>query len=869
MIAFAEPKWSMVLAMTLLLTSLGASEDAMTVSFDPFGSDESETLAVGEEATDTGPVIPEIRFAKNEISMAFQIISDVTGWSIFPTEKVSTAKVSLWARDITAKELLDAVVKLAGFIYHRQGDVISVMTYDEFMQHYGLTKKVVAFTYADAVSVAAVIDPFLTELGTKVVHQETNTIVLYETEANLKTIADIMQKLDTPAENIRIEVIGLRYAQCDSLAPSLQQAFATQKKMTNGKHSSSVPTPTPTPSRSRAAKSGQGGGSKRMTASLDMVGIFAVSHANQLIIVGTRADVQKVKDIVTMIDVYGDSMVLEVIDLKFADAERVAATLQEVFSPKKSSDNTGSITKSNQSVRQPPEAQVIKTSLETQGMLFSPQAQVLVHSIGRTNQLIARAFRNDIEKLKRLVEKLDVFVEPTTKNYHFVYVNVSEIHQSLERILEVYGRYGRSYQGAGVGAQTGSRGYGGDSGVTLVERTNSILLTGPPSAHRIMESIYQSVDVPGTYEAGMIRVYKIQNADVDEIAATIQTLLESRTEAEEKRGEAKVQEKVEAEAGPGPEMTESEEFVPQVEAKVSANKATNSVIVQATARQHRELEKLIKELDVRRKQVFIKATIIEVATTDDLDLGVELDYINGDLISFTSYGLSTIDLSTGIRDVIVSPGGTAAVLRPNKVQAILKALQGNDNVRIESAPQILVNDNAVGMIQSIAEEPTRETNLGETTTTTSFGEYVTAGTQFNIIPHISESNYLRVEYNITLNSFGEKADPTLPPSRNTSTIQSEATVPDGYTIVVGGIQASNESESVDKVPLLGDIPLLGLAFRNTIIRKQYITTYLFITTTIMKSEGFDDLKDASKQALETVREDGKGQPFNQETENLE
>jgi type II secretory pathway component GspD/PulD (secretin) len=257
--------------------------------------------------------------------------------------------------------------------------------------------------------------------------------------------------------------------------------------------------------------------------------------------------------------------------------------------------------------------------------------------------------------------------------------------------------------------------------------------------------------------------------------------------------------------------------------------------------------------------------ILEVKTNDDTDFGVELDYFGGDVLAFTSFGLSTINPATGVRDIVVSPGGTAAVLQPNKVQAILKALQGQDNVRIESAPQVLINDNAVGTIQSIAEQPTRQTNQGQTTTVTSFGQYVAAGTQFFVTPHISESGYLRVEYQIMLNSFGEQADPELPPARNTSTIQSEATVPDGYTIVVGGIQSSNDSESIDKVPLLGDIPLIGLAFRKTVIRKQYITTYLFITTTIMKSEGFDDLKDASSKALEETKQNGGHQTRNLET----
>jgi len=438
----------------------------------------------------------------------------------------------------------------------------------------------------------------------------------------------------------------------------------------------------------------------------------------------------------------------------------------------------------------------------------------------------------------------------------------------LESILDLYSRYGQSYSGAG---QAATGGYRKDSGITLVERTNSILLTGPPSAHRIMSSIKEGVDTPGTYEAGLIKVYKIENADVEEIAATIRAMVESTKSEEGKPGEPKFEEAAEPGQKPtGPELTETELFVPQIEAKVSVNKATNSVVVLATTRQHRELERLIKELDVRRKQVLIKAMIVEVTIYDDTDLGVELDYINGDTVTFTSFGLSTINPATGEREIIVSSGGTAAVLRPSSVQAILKALRSTGNARIVSAPQILVNDNAVGSIQSIAEEPTTETNLGETTTTTSFAGFVEAGTQFAITPHISEGDYLRVEYQIILNSFGSKpTDPSIPPPRSTSSIQSEATVPDGFTIVVGGLEAVNESRSIDKVPLLGDIPLIGMAFTNTMIRKQYITTYLFITPTIMKSEDFSDLKDKTQKALEQVNADEKGETTGTKSDVLE
>ncbi len=741
-------------AFTLLILMLAASvikgQVPQAVDFDPFGSGQVNTSSAAQNVTDSSPVIPQLHLSDSDISEAFQIISDVTGWSIFPTVEVSRAKISLISKDVTARQLLDTVVMLAGFIYHREGDIISVMTYDEYMQHYGLGKKVVSLSHADADSIVAVIRPFLTKLGKCNVHNQTNKIVLYESTANLETIIDMINQLDVPAQ------------------------------------------------------------------------------------------VQTI---------------VNVVDLQYMDAAELAETLQKVFSEEEPSYRPGPVQQESELSKRSDD-RITATEVNKEAALLSPRSKVGVYAVSRTNQLIVKAQKDDMEVLDKLIKGLDTYVEPMTRNYFFTYVDAAEIYNGLEEILDIPTRAGRySRTGGGQAGQEGGR----PGGITLVTKTNSIVLTAPPSVHGIMDSIVKSVDMPGKYEAGMIRSYKIQNADVDEVANAIKELIETGNRQQEKSGEPTY--RGETPEGPvqAPDsfgLEETEVFAPQVEARVTVSKSTNSVIVLATARQHRELEKLIAELDVRRKQVLIKAIIVEATTTDSMDLGVELDFINGDVLSFTSYGLSTIHPDTGVRDLIVSTGGTAAVLRPGKVQAIFNALEGNENVRVESAPQVVVNDNAVGSIQSIAEEPTKQTNQGETTTTTSFGEYVTAGTQFFVTPHISDGNYLRVQYQIMLNSFGKQTDLELPPKRSTSTIQSEATVPDGSTIVVGGIQSSSETESVDKVPILGDIPIIGLAFRNTATEKKHITTYLFITTTIMKSEDFGDLQDVSQKALEEIRKDG-------------
>jgi general secretion pathway protein D len=833
-----------MLFMFVPVCTIGA-EAEKKLNFDPFSSEPSPGK---NTKSDSGPIIPQVEFNNNEISMVFQIISDATGWSIFPTEEVSKVKINLWAKDITARELLDTVVAMAGFIYYRQDNVITVMTYEEYTQHHGLAKKVFSLKFVAATSVDAVIKPFLTKLGKSVVHKETNTIVLYETDANLIFITRVVEKLDVPFEEIVVEVINLKYADCESLAKILQSIFSSQQ----------------TSSRNKGSVKAVDAEGKQITADVeqmvsdDQMGIYAVNQANQLVIVGTIANVKKVKSLIDEVDVHGSNMVLEVIDLKYADSELLAEKLEQLFNKEKTETQDMKNNRRKMGTNASKE-DLPNVPIDAGDTILSPQAQVYIQSLGRTNQLIIKAFKADFEVVKQLITKLDIYVEPITQNYQFTYIDASEIFNGLEKVLNLDRTNDRS------GNQSGGR-HEKNQGVTLVEKTNSILLTGPPSVHRIMTSMVEQIDHPNSYETGLIRIYKLENADLEEVAKTISELLETTSQTKDTTSNAQFSQETAsgAQAPAVPGLSQSEKFVPQIEARVSVSKSTNSIVVQATARQHRELERLVKELDARRRQVLIEAVIVEVINKDDLDLGVELHHASNDLAAFTSFGLSTnINTATAEGDTIASAGGTATILQPDKVEVIIHALKADGHARITSAPKLLLNDNAVGFINSIAEEPTTQINQGETTTTTSFAGFVEAGTQFAITPHISQSDYLRVEYQIKLNSFGSKSsDPSIPPPRNTTSIQSEATVPEGYTIIVGGLRTAAEVENVDKIPLLGDIPILEWVFKHRTIEKQYKTTYLFITPHIMGKKDFADLKTVSQENLKEaeVKDNNKGNP---------
>lgn len=808
---------------------------------------------------DRGPTIPPVNYTDEPITDVFQTISESTGWSIFCSEDASKKKVSFWAKNISALELLKQIINLAELTYYREGNTFSVMTYKEYSQNYGVERQTISLQFAKPSSIQAVIEKFKSEFAIIEIFQETNTIIIYELPGNLPTLIDIVKRLDTPTENILAESINLKYADCQELAEILSKVYTSTQDQSLNK--SMKPQP--------ATSSPNGKPSGRITKGalnppaipINQVAIYAASHANQLIVVALKEDINKVKALVKQIDIPGDNLSIRIISLEYADAEAVAETLQKVFnSDEKNTNPSGSdAAKANihrQTTDEPRPSQAILGA----DFNINPysSAEIIPHSA--TNQIIVKAYLDELNKISTIIDELDTFAEPITKPYHLIYIDAAEVYHDISNALFSFRQKNRGSstggmnRSAGSGTSNNSMGRESDISMVLVEKSNSLILTGPPSIHRIMCNLCKNIDVPGLYKTGTIEVYKIQYASIQEIANTLKELLDAGKTEENIGHETQVGTSQEMLPDTSSSLEEQDEFVPQIDTKISVNESTNSIVVQATSQQQREIAKLIKTLDIRRKQVLIEALIMEVSTNDYSDVGVELDYKHtrneSSKGAATSFGLSVLDYVTREHTEFIDTGFNIAILSPTGLQAIIHALEGNDQVRIQSSPQVLVNDNEVGQIESISEEPTKQTNQGQSTTTTSFGDYVQAGTQFAITPHISDSNDLSIEYTITLSSFGEKAEPDLPPARNTSTINSKTLIPNGHTIVVGGIERTLETESISKVPFLGDIPLISALFRKTTLRKQGITTYLFITTTIINSNDFIDLKYLSKKTME-------------------
>jgi type II secretory pathway component GspD/PulD (secretin) len=141
-----------------------------------------------------------------------------------------------------------------------------------------------------------------------------------------------------------------------------------------------------------------------------------------------------------------------------------------------------------------------------------------------------------------------------------------------------------------------------------------------------------------------------------------------------------------------------------------------------------------------------------------------------------------------------------------------------------------------------------------------FAKYETAETTLSISPHISEGGYLRLETKVQIQKFAsESADPTIPPTKSSREITTkEIMVPNGGTMVIGGIVTQDKSDTVSGIPILSDIPLLGWLFRRNQTSEEKRTLYIFLTPYILYDYGFGDFRDLTrdrKMEVERLRGD--------------
>jgi general secretion pathway protein D len=365
-------------------------------------------------------------------------------------------------------------------------------------------------------------------------------------------------------------------------------------------------------------------------------------------------------------------------------------------------------------------------------------------------------------------------------------------------------------------------------------------------------SIVDIIDKPSETQ-GMINIYFLENADATELAKVLEAVIKTAQTLPQRQASALAFEAVSG-------------------ITVTADKASNALIVVASPADYRNLLEKIKQLDKRRRQVFVQAVIAEINLDKLKDIGTELTVSGGG----TTGNLTTAGVFDPFNILAqASPQQFAIVtaltaLTGNvRIGANVHALFSNSAINVLSTPTIMTSDNKEAEI-FVGENVPFVTSVTSTTVTSLPQQSIErkdTGIILRITPQITEGDYLKLDIYQEISavkdalSKGAAADiTTTKRSAKTSVV-----VKDKDTVVIGGLIQDRDSTISNKIPLLGDIPLLGWLFKYKSIQRQKINLLITLTPRIIKSA--QDMTEVSDRQKSNFDQESKSdKPFSLDRE---
>jgi len=382
-----------------------------------------------------------------------------------------------------------------------------------------------------------------------------------------------------------------------------------------------------------------------------------------------------------------------------------------------------------------------------------------------------------------------------------------------------------------------------DGNLIAYPATSSLIITDSVSAIRKIEQLIAALDVVTPSGKGKINVYYLKHASAEDIAKVMQALV-SRLAVPPAGGAAQP-------AGPA--------TILEGAVTITADKLTNSLIIVASPVDYETMKDVIEKLDIRRRQVYVEAAIIEMGLTKSRELGFEFQAANLDklnnggttVIGGTNFGgigpamAGGPEALAGVNGLAVAAVKGTFTFRGTEflnIGALLRAIQSDADVNVLSTPNILTSDNQKAEIMVGENVPFRTgqsqsaaTGGGSILTTI---ERKDVGITLKITPQITSEDNVRLEIYQEISNVVESATSTSSDGPTTSKRSANTTVviKDRETMVIGGLIRDNVTAGERKVPLLGDIPILGWLFKYKTSRVEKVNLMIFITPYIINNE---------------------------------
>jgi len=576
----------------------------------------------------------------------------------------------------------------------------------------------------------------------------------------------------------------------------------------------------------------------RTGATASAIVIASDARTNSILVTAGAADIERVEEMIRKLDIAETlecMMEIRMFQLVHADVTELAATLNGTLNGRPAATPGASANRAAllQFVTRTPEGKDLVASALQEGVLLTPDR--------RTNVLIVKAPVENMPLLESVIKALDT-ISPMMVEIEIFPLQNAAARQMAQVLTELF-RLDNNNNKAGVqlmmpvtlpgggtatlvpndGTTDGPPVAGtGDEpvlAVTVDTRTNSLLVAGTKTYLDMARQVITKLDSQ-TAQERKTQVYRMKNSQ----AADIQTALREFLDRE--------RQSIATTIGQG--SVEAAERLLEREVAIVAERATNTLLVSASPQYFDRIAEMILELDTAPPQVLIQVLLAEVTLDNTVDLGFEWTHM-GSVSGYATRAGTNFGISAD------TSGGFSMSMAGENLNLFLRALQSQGRVEVLSRPQILATDNMEAMVNVGQRVPvvTNITYVGANADIPQSSiRWEDVGVRLSLTPRINHEGQVKIDVTPKVDSLSSSnvalGAGIFAPVINTREARTTVTVQDGHTIILGGLITTSDEKREEKVPVLGDIPLLGWLFKHQKTIKQRTELLIILTPHVVR-----------------------------------
>ena len=577
------------------------------------------------------------------------------------------------------------------------------------------------------------------------------------------------------------------------------------------------------------------------------VAVNVDERINALVVSAGENDLKRIEELAKQLDTDEVSRVSEirVFGLKHASATDLALLLNTALNTKPQNLTSQSADRQEllQFITRTAEENDLVTTGLREGVLITPDP--------RTNSLVVSAPVDNMPLIEQVITKLDSSSPQIAQIKVFNLKNadarqMADVLTSLFRLQAAGGEAtSRSIRYTLVKPTESSSEIGDDPTIGTAEqnaltvtvdiRTNSLLVGGSEHYVELAIQIIDELDSSPAQER-ITKVYRLKNAQAEEIAAALQQFLDQSRER--------------VQAVLGQEAVGTAQRLLDQEVAIVAEQANNALLVSASPRYFEQVSDMIEQLDQPQRQVLIQVLLAEVTLDGSFDKGLDwsVNRLNNVSSSGDSKSVEQQDFSAGSVG-----GGLTATITSGDVNFMLRAMESDGRLEILSRPQILAADNQPASIDIGQRVPfVTGSSFNERGFLVNSFTYENVGVQLSVTPRISIDGVVKMEVEPTISSLSSSKVPISEnfeaPVINNRSATTQVSVQNGQTIVIGGLISTQDEERITKIPVLGDIPYLGAAFKRTKTSRSRTELLIIMTPYVINSP--EEVENYSRKSID-------------------